>query len=171
MPFSSGFDSPCEAIFRKLNGAPDHHVFSLRACAHPWYGNLYLGQKWPVAWWHQAITWINVDFSLVRLCGIHLRSISHWMLKLLFTMSLNIMLLKLLPHHRGQWVKMDFVWIYHIAWSTILHGVQIFSEGDWIPGLLTVTSFDVTWGLFHKQLIANNPNHLIRYELLFHEKQ
>ena len=31
---------------------------------------------WLDAWRHQAITWTNVDFSLVRFCGIHLRAIS-----------------------------------------------------------------------------------------------
>ena len=28
---------------------------------------------WLVAWWHQAITWTNVDQSSERSCGIHLR--------------------------------------------------------------------------------------------------
>ena len=42
-----------------------------------------------VSWWHQAITWTNVYFSLVRCCGI---------LKLIFCIiSLRIFLLKLLP--------------------------------------------------------------------------
>ena len=35
-----------------------------------------------MAWWHQAITWTIVDFSLVRLCGIHPRAISRQMHKL-----------------------------------------------------------------------------------------
>ena len=37
------------------------------------YGGIDLGQHWLVAWQHQAITWTNVDFSLVRFYGIHMR--------------------------------------------------------------------------------------------------
>ena len=33
-------------------------------------------RKWLVAWHHQAITWTNSDFSLVRLSDIHLRASS-----------------------------------------------------------------------------------------------
>ena len=44
------------------------------------YGDMELGQhwlrKWLVAWRHQAITWTNVDLSLVRSINIHLRAIS-----------------------------------------------------------------------------------------------
>ena len=43
------------------------------------YGNRCLGQhwlrEWLVSWWHQAITWTNVDLSSVRSCGINLRAI------------------------------------------------------------------------------------------------
>ena len=39
------------------------------------YGEKDLGQhrlrKWLVAWWYQAMTFTNIDFSLVRFCGIH----------------------------------------------------------------------------------------------------
>ena len=48
------------------------------------YGDRYLGHdwsiQWPVAWWHQAITWTNVEQSLVRSLGIHLSTISQGML-------------------------------------------------------------------------------------------
>ena len=44
------------------------------------YGDRELGQhrlrQWLVAWWHQAITWTNVDLSSVRSCGFHVRAIS-----------------------------------------------------------------------------------------------
>ena len=44
------------------------------------FGDIDLGQHWLrlwlAAWWHQAITWTNVDLSSVRSCGIHLRAIS-----------------------------------------------------------------------------------------------
>ena len=33
-------------------------------------------RQWLVAWWHQAITWTNVDLSSARSSGIHLRTIS-----------------------------------------------------------------------------------------------
>ena len=32
--------------------------------------------KWLTAWWHQAITWTNVDLSLVRSSDIYLRTVS-----------------------------------------------------------------------------------------------
>ena len=32
-------------------------------------------RSWLVAWWHQAITWTNVDLSSVRSSGIHLSAI------------------------------------------------------------------------------------------------
>ena len=44
------------------------------------YVNIDLGQhwlkQWLGAWWHQAMTWNNVDFSLLRFSGIHQRAIS-----------------------------------------------------------------------------------------------
>ena len=45
-------------------------------------------------WQHQAIAWTNVDISLVRFCGIHLRAIPQQMPKLQFCrMNLNSLLL------------------------------------------------------------------------------
>ena len=44
------------------------------------YGDKDLDQhwlrKWLVAWWHQAITWSNVDWSSVNSSDIHIRAIS-----------------------------------------------------------------------------------------------
>ena len=40
-------------------------------------GDKELCQHWLVAWWHQAITWTDVNLSSVRSCGIH-RSASSW---------------------------------------------------------------------------------------------
>ena len=49
-----------------------------------------------------TITWTNVDFLFVRLCGIHLRAISQWVSMLLFCMmSFKIIVSKLLPHLPG----------------------------------------------------------------------
>ena len=44
-----------------------------------------------LARWHQAITWTNVDLSSVMFCGIHMKAIPQWVLKLFFcTLSLKI---------------------------------------------------------------------------------
>ena len=47
------------------------------------YGDGDLGQHWLrwwlVAWWHQAITWTNVDWSSVKSSDIHIRAISQEM--------------------------------------------------------------------------------------------
>ena len=57
---------------------------------------------WVVAWWHQTITWTNIDFSSVKFCGIHLRLISQEVLKnLIQTMSSEITILKLLIYLPG----------------------------------------------------------------------
>ena len=54
---------------------------------------------WLVAWHHQAITWTNVAFSLIRFCGIHLREILQQVPKQLFCIiSLIIFHLKSLSH-------------------------------------------------------------------------
>ena len=49
------------------------------------YGDSDLGQhwlrQWLVAWWHQAITWTNVDLSSEGFCGILLRTVSQELLK------------------------------------------------------------------------------------------
>ena len=69
-------------------------------------GQTWLGQ-WLVAYWHQAITWTNVDFSPVRFLGIDMRSISQQVLKLLFCiMNLKSYTLKFIAtFSRGKWVK------------------------------------------------------------------
>ena len=65
------------------------------------YADINLGQhqsrQWLVTWWHQATTWTNVDLSSVKSCGIHLRAISHEMIKIsTLDMSLKITNWKLL---------------------------------------------------------------------------
>ena len=43
------------------------------------YGDIDMNQhwlrKWLVAWWHQVITWTNVDLSSTTFYGINLRAI------------------------------------------------------------------------------------------------
>ena len=60
-------------------------------------------RQWLVAWWHQVITWTNVDLSSVEFCGIHLTTI---LLVALINvsnheMSSKIIFLKLQPHLPG----------------------------------------------------------------------
>ena len=45
------------------------------------YGSIF-AQVMVATWRHQAITWTNVEFLLVRYCGIHLRAISQIVPKL-----------------------------------------------------------------------------------------
>ena len=55
-----------------------------------------------VAWRHQAITWTNVDFSLVSFWCIHRNTISHWVTKLLCCiMNLEIIFWKLMLNLSG----------------------------------------------------------------------
>ena len=50
------------------------------------YGDRDLGQHWPrkwlVAWWHQSITWTNVNLPSTRSSCIHSRVIFTWILKI-----------------------------------------------------------------------------------------
>ena len=63
--------------------------------------NIGLGKSFD-AWWHQAITWTNVDFSLLRFYGIDIRAISQQMPKLLFCIiSVKILPLKLVQQFLG----------------------------------------------------------------------
>ena len=86
------------------------------------YDDINLGQhwlrQWLVAWWHQAITWTNVDLSLARICGICLRAILQWVHKVLLCMSFKIILsLPNIPE--GQWVKLTsvYIMIHYIPWN------------------------------------------------------
>ena len=80
--------------FKIIVTYPRGECVNLRSCG--------LYEQTECGWQHLPITWTNVDFSLVRFCGIHLRAISLWVLKLLFCiMSLKSILLRLLPHLPG----------------------------------------------------------------------
>ena len=59
-----------------------------------------------MAWCLMAFTWTNIDFLLVRFCGIHLRAISQVPKQLLFCiLSVKIMNLRLLsrPPNELKW--------------------------------------------------------------------
>ena len=65
--------------------------------------------KWLVAWWHQAMTWTNVDISPKVFCGIHPRTIPHEILMhLIWHMFENYPFKITTTFPRGQWVKYIF---------------------------------------------------------------
>ena len=77
------------------------------------YDDINLGQhwrKWLIAWWHQGITWTNVDLSSKVLYGIHLKAVSQEMPKIsIYWIILKITLLELQSHRTGsneltQWI-------------------------------------------------------------------
>ena len=77
-------------------------------------------RSWLAAWRHQAITWTNVDLSLVRSSGIHLSAILQEIPQPSVTeISLKIYISKILfKSPRGQWVK---------------HSVILFPFSDLLP--------------------------------------
>ena len=67
-----------------------------------WHGSGLTMAKVVACWWPQAITWANVDFSLLISSGIHLRAISRWAHNLLLCMkSLKIIYQTWSPHFPG----------------------------------------------------------------------
>ena len=93
------------------------------------YGDIDLGHHWPrqwlVAWRHQAITWTNVDLSLVKSCGIHLRAVSHEMLKIsTLDVSLKIINLRLHPHLQ---VANELNWL---LWFQVRKIWPLFTKGS-----------------------------------------
>ena len=117
---------------------PNDIICATKICQH-WF------RLWFVAWWHQAITWTIVNFSLMRFCGICPRAISQQVPKLLFcTMTLKIILLKLLPHlpvanelslrfdvfltpvflFISRWVSGPFQWILRFGSGKFYHHVK-----------------------------------------------
>ena len=89
------------------------------------FGDIDLGQHWMACCLtgrHQAITWTNVDLSLVRFCFNHLRTISHWMPKLLFhRMNLIILFLDLFPHLSGANELSDMLTSPDKLWGISFH--------------------------------------------------
>ena len=60
---------------------------------------------WP-RWQYEIIAWTNVDFSLLRFCGIHLKTVSQWMPKLLLRrMRPKLNCWNYCRVSKGQWVK------------------------------------------------------------------
>ena len=58
------------------------------------------------AWWHQAITWTNVDLSSVRFSDIYLTAVSQEMRQASFTeISLKISHKISFQSPRAQWVN------------------------------------------------------------------
>ena len=84
------------------------------------YGDRKLGQHWPrywlVAWRHQAITWTNVDFSSIKSCGVHVRTISQEIPQPSITkISLKITSLKCIKFLGSQWAKINFAGMFCAA--------------------------------------------------------
>ena len=102
-----------------------HH--SVQAVTHcglvTWYGDIDLGQHWFTQWlvaWHlQVLTGTNVDFSLARFHGIHLRGISQWVSKVLCKLRLNtIYAFKITAKSpRGQWVN-ELISLHGTHWHS-----------------------------------------------------
>ena len=71
---------------------------------------------WLVAWWHQAITWTNVDWSSVKSSDIHIRAISLEMPNA-FGNYISTISFKF---PRGQWIKRIIfkLILQNITWGT-----------------------------------------------------
>ena len=84
-------------IVTYLKCALRYHCFQLIANLIHW--------PWP-RWQYQVIAWTNVDFSLLRFCGIHLKTISQWMPKLqICRMRPKLNCWNYCHVSQGQWVK------------------------------------------------------------------
>ena len=63
-------------------------------------------RQWLVAWRHQAITWTNVDFLSIRICGIHLEQFHiKCPATILYNEFENYTFKITATTPRGQWVK------------------------------------------------------------------
>ena len=107
---------------------------------------------WLVVWLHQTITWINVDKSSVRSCGIYPRAISQEVMKMsICKMSLKIALSKLLPHFDGILPKGPYLPCLRMADRALLAGYpQIFPAGNelnYSPVIIMAAA--QSWPLFH----------------------
>ena len=62
-------------------------------------------KEWLVAWWHQAITWTNVDLSSIRFSDSHLRAIEQEIPQpSVLKMAWKLLKSKIsFKSHRGQW--------------------------------------------------------------------
>ena len=83
-----------------------------------------LGQHWLklwlVAWWHQAITWTNVDWSSVKSSDIHIRAISREMPQpSINEICLKITCLKFLLDFPGvnEFTVAMKLWVLQSIWS------------------------------------------------------
>ena len=93
-------------------------------------------------WWHRslaqvmacclaapAITWTYVDFSLVRVSGLHVREISPWVPKLLFCI-MRLKMIVLQDCHISQ-LNNSFYWIFQCGTFCKHYGPNIFSVFTW----------------------------------------
>ena len=79
------------------------------------YGDIHLGHHWLrwrlVAWWHQAIIWIDDTFLSVKSSGIHLRAIPLETLMMSINMLQHYIFKITAINSRKQWVKMQYMHI------------------------------------------------------------
>ena len=105
-----------ELCFSCTNSSIYIHALDVTMPGHTCTNIQCLMMIWLSTWLHQAITWTNADFSLVRLCGIHLGAIKQRVSKLLFClMSLKTVLLNylVLSHHQGCMMSQHIVTLWH----------------------------------------------------------
>ena len=117
--FNMGIAIPGKTVFL-IETAPRYdHKYTLEKLTHcgqvTSYDDKNLGQFW-LRCRHQAITWTNIKFSLVRFCGTRVRTISQPMSKIIFfIMSLKFIFLKSSPHSHGTMVQLCHV----SAWQPV----------------------------------------------------
>ena len=122
------------------------------------YGSRDLSQhwfrQWLVAWWHQAITWTNVDLSSLRSSDVHLRAISLEISEPSVTkIRLNFFLLKSPRDQRVKHLK-DFTkvtWI--VAWSSGI-SLALCGGGEWGDSRVVPQELVIDFLLFMLELIC-----------------
>ena len=117
------------------------------------YGNIDLSQQWLrqwlSAWWHLAITWSNVDSSLVRFFKIHLKEISYVSIpqpQLFSVMSLRSVFVK----HDDviKWKHFPRNWPF-VRWIT--------GPGEFPPQRPVTQSLDVFFDLRLNKRLSKQP--------------
>ena len=116
-----------------------------------WSG-LTLAQVMQVAWWHQAITWANVDLSLVRFSDIHLKAISQK--PSITKISLKIVVLILCSNFPGanELTNNEACRVLVLSFWRVVHlHVAKHCKLFWIHQIL---SFSLTFSWYHLTLKA-----------------
>ena len=124
------------------------------------YGNIHLGQHWLrlwlVAWWHQAITWTNVDVSSLAICAVQF----YWKCKVLHRkIPLGNVISRYFSNVPGGCeltYVMVYVWLhlFHSDRSEILAGRCLWKRDSHISlGIVSVIFFStctITYWIYNK---------------------